>query len=120
MGENVNVSHRKGGLEHEYWKYRVARYFRGMGYRVIEEFPIGGGKTIDLFAENDREKIAIEIETGKSDAIHNIQRAMEAGFDRVICAALNDKVRDKIANQVIKSDLPPEGETRIISVNALV
>jgi len=45
---------------------------------------------------------------------------MEAGFVRVICAALNDKVMEKIANQVIMSDLPPEGETRIISVSALV
>lgn len=120
IGVNTNKTWRHGGLEHEYWKNRVARHFRDIGYRVIEEYPIGGGRAIDLVAENEKERIAIEIETGKSDAIHNMRRAMEAGFGRVICAALNDKVKEKIVNQVIRSDLPPEGETRVITVKGLV
>lgn len=120
IGINTNKTWRHGGLEHEYWKNRVAKHFRDIGYRVIEEYPIGKGRAIDLVAENEKERIAIEIETGKSDAIHNMRRAMEAGFGRVICAALNEKVMKKIANQVIRSDLPPEGETRVITVKGLV
>lgn len=120
IGINTNKTWRHGGLEHEYWKNRIARHLREFGYRVIEEYPIGGGRTIDLVAEKDKERIAIEIETGKSDAVHNMRRAMEAGFMKVICAALNHKVMEKIANQVIMSDLPPEGETKVITVSALV
>ena len=44
LGVNPNVSHRKGGPEHEYWKNKLAEYFRERGYKVTEEKPIGGGK----------------------------------------------------------------------------
>jgi len=39
------------------------------GKSAEEEKPIGAGKTVDLVASKSRRKIAIEIETGKSDAV---------------------------------------------------
>jgi len=91
LGVNPNISHRKGGAEHEYWKDKLADYFRERGYKVIEEKPIGGGKSVDLVAENDKEKIAIEIETGKSNAFHNLAKDLEKGFDKVIVVNLKRK-----------------------------
>jgi len=91
LGVNPNISHRKGGAEHKYWKDKLADYFRERGYKVIEEKPIGGGKSVDLVAENDKEKIAIEIETGKSDAFHNLAKDLEKGFDKVIVVNLKRK-----------------------------
>jgi len=120
IGIDVNVSHRKGGLEHEFWKNRVAEHFRRKGYRVIEEFPIGGGQAVDLVAINDRERIAIEIETGKSDAVHNIQRALKAGFFKIICAALDNKVKQKIKEQLNSIGLPERRNIIIAQANKLI
>jgi len=60
---------------------------------VSEEVPLGAGKTVDLVAQNDKERIAIEIETGKSDALGNIRKCLAAGFSRVLCFALSEDVR---------------------------
>jgi len=91
FGVNPNFSHRKGGPEHGYWKDRLADYFREKGYRVTEEKPIGGGKSVDLVAENDKERIAIEIETGKSDAFYNLTKDLKEGFDKVVVVNLKRK-----------------------------
>ena len=45
-----------------------------------------------------KELIAIEIETGKSDAIRNIRKDLKAGFDRVVVACLDPKLKEKITN----------------------
>jgi hypothetical protein len=118
-GIDVNESHRKGGLEHEYWKNRVAGHLRREGYRVSEEYPIGEGKAVDLVAQTDRERIAIEIETGKSDAVHNIQRAAEAGFHRIVCVALNAKVGKKISSQLENASIPEETKVFILEPDDL-
>lgn len=91
LGVNPNISHRKGGPEHEYWKGKLAEYFKEKGYRVTEEKPIGGGKSVDLVAENDKERIAIEIETGKSDAFYNLTKDLGGGFDKVVVAKVKRK-----------------------------
>jgi hypothetical protein len=120
IGINTNRTRRKGGLEHEYWKNRIADFFRRNGYRVVEEYPIGEGQAIDLVAMKEDGNIAIEIETGKSDAIHNIRKAIDAGFDTVYCATLTDKLRDKIAAQVMGADLPGHAIIRVTPVHGLV
>jgi len=120
MGIDVNASHRRGGLEHEYWKDRVTEHFRKKGYRVTEEYPVGGGQAVDLVAVNDKERIAIEIETGKSDAVHNIQRALKAGFVRIVCVALDGKVEQKINEQLKNIDLPESGNIVMVQIQDLL
>ena len=46
--------------------------------------PIGGGKAVDLVATKGKEHIAIEVETGKSDAQGNVRKCEEAGFHKVV------------------------------------
>lgn len=46
---------------------------------------------MDLVAENDSEKIAIEIETGKSDALYNLTKDLSHAFDEIIIAKLKGK-----------------------------
>ena len=58
----------------------MAEKLRIRRYTVHEEFPIGGGKTIDLVAEKGGNRIAIEIETGKSDVESKIQKCFANGF----------------------------------------
>jgi len=95
-GINPNPSRRKGGPEHAYWQRRIALALRELGYRVTEEYPIGGGRSIDLVAVKDGIRIAIEVETGKSEVVYNLRKALEAGFDRVVCVVLDDRLVKKI------------------------
>ena len=44
---------------------------------LVEQYHVNGRP--DIIVEKDDKKIAVEIETGKSDVVGNIQRALEAG-----------------------------------------
>jgi hypothetical protein len=71
------IFNKNASWEHEYWKYRIGMYYRKKGYRVKFEYQIGNGKAVDAVAEKDGKKIAIEIETGKSDYIYNVKKDLD-------------------------------------------
>ena len=83
-GLEVKALPKNASLEHEYWKKIVAEKYRSKGYIVEEEVPIGEGRAVDLVATKDGKRIAIEIETGKSDIKANITKCEKAGFDEVL------------------------------------
>ena len=97
---STDKSDRHGGLEHRYWCKNLAGQLRKQGYEVAEEFPIGGGKTIDLVATRDGSRIAFEIETGKSDAPANVRKCLATGVDKVVVVATSPTVRDDLARRV--------------------
>ena len=70
--------------------------YRKKGYKVTFEYSIGKGKKVDIVAEKDRKRIAIEIETGKSNSIYNIQKDLEGSFDEVVSLFLVKDVKNKI------------------------
>jgi hypothetical protein len=74
-------------LEHRYWVKRTAQYFEGRGYEVTQEYQIKGNGAIDLVAERPGERIAVEVETGKSDITANLSKTHGAGFDSVTVVA---------------------------------
>ncbi|RKY09209.1 MAG: hypothetical protein DRP56_02945, partial [Planctomycetota bacterium] len=74
-------------LQHRYWVRQTKHYFEKQGYDLIVEHPIKGNGAIDLFARKNDEKIAIEVETGKSDIIANLKKSKDAGFDKIILIA---------------------------------
>lgn len=98
MGEGRTGFDRRGGIEHEYWKHRVAGHYRALGYEAILEYPLGDGKTVDVVAEKEGERIAIEVETGKSDMVMNIEKCAKADFGKIIVVATSDDARKKINN----------------------
>lgn len=65
---------RHGGAEHEFWKFVVRQQLERLGYAVADEFPIGGGKTVDLHAERGHDVVWVEVETGRSDIAANIEK----------------------------------------------
>jgi len=85
------VFHKAGGFEHESAKLKVGEHYKKKGYTVTYEYKLPGGRSVDLVAEKDGKRIAIEIETGKSDSIYNIRKDLEAGFDGVICVLLVER-----------------------------
>jgi hypothetical protein len=77
----------RASLEHSYWVMKVAEQFAQEGYDITQEFTIAGNGAVDLVAARDGERVAIEIETGKSDIAANLTKLEHAGFDRVLIVA---------------------------------
>ena len=74
-------------LEHRYWVKKTHEHFEKQGYQVTREHVIRGNGAIDLLAEKASERIAIEVETGKSDIAGNLAKIMKAGFERLVIVA---------------------------------
>lgn len=77
----------RAGLEHRYWVSRVAAQFEHQGYDIVIEHHIPGDGHVDLAASRPGERLAIEVETGKSNIPANLDKLRGAGFDRVILVA---------------------------------
>ncbi len=54
---------------------------------MTRELAVAGNGIVDVVAERANERLAIEIETGKSDIRINIEKSQQKGFDRVILIA---------------------------------
>jgi len=98
------TDYRKGGISHEYWKNMYADKFKNQGYDVILEKPVGGGKTVDIVATKDNERIAIEVETGRSDILANVEKCIADNFDKIILVATTEQSEIKV-NNILKSTL---------------
>ena len=97
-------------LRHRYWVHRTARYFEQKGYEVAKEHPVKGNGAIDLLATKPGEKIAIEVETGKSNIKANIQNMQKGRFDRQLMVATSPNALSlcqKAIDAAGKKDLPP-------------
>jgi len=94
---------RLGGPVHRYWKKRLAEELKARGYEVSEEHPVGEGRAIDLLAVKDGRRLAIEVETGKSDVAANVRKCLGTGVDKVVVVATSDAV-------AAGRGLPPAGD----------
>ena len=74
-------------LEHRYWIQKTCEHFEENGYDVTREHQIKGNGAVDLLAEKPGQRIAIEVETGKSDIKTNIAKVRDADFDRIVLIA---------------------------------
>jgi len=87
---------RQGGIIHEFWKDKYADFYRNQGYDIAVEEPVGNGKSVDLVAKKDGFRIAIEIETGRSDIKANIEKCFAANFDKIIMVGTTELIEEKI------------------------
>ncbi len=110
------IFNKRGSFEHEYAKFRVSENFRKKGYWVTYEYKIGDGKTVDLVAEKGGNRIAIEIETGKSDQIYNIRKNLENGFDEIISVTHSNKIKEQIKVQLKESGLYKEKRIKLLNI----
>ena len=93
-----------GSIVHEYWKRFYAQRFREQGYRVEFEVPRQSGR-VDVVARKDGEKIAIEIETGKSNFVRNVQQDLAAKYDKVLVVATDKLAFGKIEKKLAEAGL---------------
>lgn len=98
------------GIEHRFWKEKIAEYYSKQGYDVkIEEERNGSA---DIVLRKGKDRIAVEIETGNSEPLDNIRRNLEAGFESVICVPTNRYAQHKIAQDIERGGL--KGTAKLI------
>ncbi len=107
------VENIREGVVHKFWKHKIAEYYRGKGLEVLIEEPANGRADIVVVYED--KKTAVEIETGKSDYIGNIQKRLKAGFDEVICVATSRYVEEKIREELSRKNIV-DGRVKVSSV----
>ncbi|MCF8070067.1 MAG: ATP-binding protein [Desulfobacterales bacterium] len=108
-----DVKNTSEGIEHKFWKHKISEHYKTQGFAVQVEQTINGRP--DIIAQKSKKRIAIEIETGKSDALRNIQRNLNAGiFDEVICMATSRTTEEKIRQELETKNIT---DARVILTN---
>ncbi|MDD5551320.1 MAG: DUF87 domain-containing protein, partial [Candidatus Omnitrophica bacterium] len=102
LGVNFSDTQRKGGIEHKYWVNQAAEHYKKQGYQVEIEKPIGEGKAVDIVISMGDETIAVEVETGKSDAMENVNKCLNTGFKEIMVIATCREAYQRIKNQIAK------------------
>jgi len=95
---------RHGGAEHEYWKFVIAERLRAQGFAVTEEYALGGGKSVDLYAVRGEERVMVEVETGRSDVAANVKKC--AGQDAEIVFVFTSSPVRAAHEAMIRAALP--------------
>ncbi|MBN2560201.1 MAG: DUF87 domain-containing protein [Phycisphaerae bacterium] len=84
----------RASVEHAFWVQQAAAHFEQRGFDITAEHPVPGDGIIDLLATRPGERVAIEIETGKSDIRANVKKLGAAGFDRLVLIATSPAAVD--------------------------
>jgi hypothetical protein len=105
-------------LEHEYWRTRVAEHFRSKGCDVQDELHLEGGKSVDLVVACQKKTIAIEIETGKSEPLANVNKCLEAGYQEVISVATSAHAFTIVQRQLRQARLLDDPRVKVVRASA--
>lgn len=100
-------AHRTGRAEslvHEFWKRQVARDLGQAGYRVRLEAPRGVGR-VDVLATKGKRRIAVEIETGQSNALHNTRQNILSGFDHQVILVTTPRALQSVEGSIARAGL---------------
>ena len=114
FGHSVNDN--LESTEHKFWKHRIAKYFRKGGCKTTIEYQMNGGKSIDVMVEKPNRKIAIEVETGKSDFIYNILKCLEIDIELVVSVGINAEVAERIEKQLSDKGLSDNEKIAVLTV----
>lgn len=88
-------SFRKGGPEHEYWRAVLGELLKQRGWAVGYEVPVTDDHTADIVATKDARQIIFEVETGKSEAVGNVEAGLASG-GTVFVLALDHLLHDQL------------------------
>lgn len=108
---------RHGGAEHEYWKFVVAERLREQGFSVTDEYPVGSGKTVDVYAVRGDQRLIVEVETGRSDIVANVTKC--AGQDAEIAFVFTNAQVRSAHEEMIRAALPNARLITTAEANAL-
>ena len=100
-------------IGHAYWKQYYADRFRKLGFKVAIEAPRTGGR-VDVLATKNGQRVAIEIETGKSDVVANVRNDLRSGFKRVIVVATEKDALAKVERELAQAGLMIPGRVHVV------
>ena len=100
LGIKTPSSKRHGSLVHAFWCDEIKKRFEQEGYQVKQEYAVGGGKAVDLVAKKAGKRTAIEVETGRSDIYGNVRKCKEAGFERIVVAAVSRDLKRRLEGKL--------------------
>lgn len=93
----------KGSFTHKYYQRAIAEHNRSLGYKAeIECFR--NGKLADVGIEKPNESIAIEVSLTHVHVVENIQKDLNAGWDKVIIGFADNSVK-RLAKRDVKDQL---------------
>lgn len=93
-------------VPHEYWKRFYRRRLRSAGFStVLESKREQTTGRIDLLAERGRERIALEVETGKSNVVDNVKRDLRERIDRVVVVCTSRAAARSVERRLGKTGL---------------
>lgn len=102
-------------LEHAYWQHKAAEHFRSRGFDVALEESIPGDGFVDVVAERPGERIAVEIETGRSDIDANLLKTRKAPFDATILVATSPEAITQCQKAIDRLDAEHRGNVQVLS-----
>ncbi|MFH1373243.1 MAG: DUF87 domain-containing protein [bacterium] len=105
----------EGGLDHEYWKARIAARLREQGWTVATEVRHAGNQ-YDIVIQKGSTKRVVEIETGKGDVDRTVKKLQMSPFDLGIIAATTKAAEARIARAILQ--LPDKERGKIILTSA--
>lgn len=94
----------RGSLAHEYWKHYYARQFRELGFETRLEATRVGGR-VDVLAFNHKERVGIEIETGKSNVVENVKNGLKSILSRILVIATDKAALKRIEEQLAQAGM---------------
>lgn len=112
----ATVSPRQGSFEHLWWQVFIANDYAARGYKVNIE-KLLNGKSADIGVAKGNEMVAVEVELSPKNAVYNFRADINAGFNRVIIACKNSKVKKQVEQQLtsfIEDNPRYDGKARII------
>ncbi len=115
-GGKVFEEFQTGGNEsiaHRYWKRFYAGRFKEAGYEVKEEVVRDSGR-IDVLAIKVEDRIAIEVETGKSDVVRNVKQDLMFGCTTIVVVATDKWAFGKVERKLARAGLLGLSKIRVV------
>lgn len=115
LGITDDAPHTQESLAHAFWKRRWAEQLRAEGWQVQVEAPrpatIGG--RVDVLAEKDGRRTAVEVETGKSAVVKNVRRDLAGGYESIVVVATDHAARESVERALAETGLLIAGRVTV-------
>ena len=108
-----------GSLEHQWWQEHIAKDYSERGYNAVIEKNLNG-KSADIGVMTKDEMVAVEVELTPKNAITNFKQDLDAGFNRVIIACQNTRVKKEIERKLqsfLEQHYSYRGKAKVILLN---